>query len=298
PEIDVQGAGVTIDDGDTTPSAVDDTEFGEANISNGSVEKEFTIKNNGTRQLSLSGTPLVMVSGVNAADFSVISFPDSTIAAAGSTTFTVRFDPGNTGPRSATLTIGNDDSNENPYNFSIQGTGTTPEINVQGNSVTITDGDTTASVSDHTDFGSADITAGTVNRTFTIENLGSSSLTLSGSPLVAVGGTNSADFSIVSNPASQIASGGSATFTVRFDPSQSGQRTATLSIANNDSDENPYNFNIKGTGSSAPEIDVQGAGVTIDDGDTTPSAVDDTEFGEANISNGSVEKEFTIKNNG
>jgi hypothetical protein len=42
--------------------------------------------------------------------------------------------------------------------------------------------------------------------------------------------------------------GGTTTFTVRFDPSATGTRSATLSIANNDADENPYDFAIQGAG--------------------------------------------------
>ena len=47
-----------------------------------------------------------------------------------------------------------------------------------------------------------------------------------------------------------------------------------LSFANNDSDENPYNFtimaNVSGT-SGPPEIDVLGNLISIADGDTTQS---------------------------
>ncbi|MCP4747358.1 MAG: choice-of-anchor D domain-containing protein, partial [Desulfobacteraceae bacterium] len=221
------------------------------------VEKEFTIKNNGSGQLSLSGSPLVAVSGVNAADFSVISFPDSTIAAAGSTTFTVRFDPGNTGLRSATLTIGNDDSDENPYNFSIQGMGkivvvSEPEMSVEGGGdVIIADGDDTPSPDDDTDFGSADISNVEVLRTFTIKNSGTGPLDLSGTPKISISGDHAADFSVSSEPESSVEAGGSTIFQVTFDPGDTGARSATLSIVNNDSDENPYNFNIQGTGGQA-----------------------------------------------
>jgi hypothetical protein len=38
------------------------------------------------------------------------------------------------------------------------------------------------------------------------------------------------------------------TFVVTFNPSTAGTRTASLSIANNDADENPYNFDIQGAG--------------------------------------------------
>jgi hypothetical protein len=41
---------------------------------------------------------------------------------------------------------------------------------------------------------------------------------------------------------------------VVFSPSDTGVRTAAISIANNDDDENPYNFAIRGTGTTEPII--------------------------------------------
>jgi len=124
-----------------------------------------------------------------------------------------------------------------------------PEMNIQGNSVNIVDNDATPDTGDHTDFGSTDVSGGTVVRTFTIQNTGTAALSLTcSSPYVVVGGTHAADFSVTAIPSSSIAASGSTTFNVTFDPSASGLRSATLSIANNDADENPYNFSIQGTG--------------------------------------------------
>lgn len=55
-----------------------------------------------------------------------------------------------------------------------------PEIAVSGNSTEISDGDTTPSAADHTDFGSVLAAGGTVVRTFTIANSGSGALNLTG----------------------------------------------------------------------------------------------------------------------
>jgi hypothetical protein len=135
-------------------------------------------------------------------------------------------------------------------------TGGTPEVDVLGKGDSITDGDSTPSTSDDTNFGSADITTGVVDHTFTIRNTGSGDLSLTGSPKVVVGGTNAADFSVTTPPAtSTVASGGgTTTFVVRFDPSAVGLRSATISIANDDADENPYNFAIQGTGTEPRKI--------------------------------------------
>jgi hypothetical protein len=109
-----------------------------------------------------------------------------------------------------------------------------PEINIQGNGTTIDDGEVTPSASDHTDFGSADVSSGTVIRTFTIENSGTGPLNL-GSDAESLSGD--ADFTVTAQPSITVAVNSSTTFQVTFDPSVTGVRSATVSVANNDGDE-------------------------------------------------------------
>ncbi|MBV1889228.1 MAG: choice-of-anchor D domain-containing protein, partial [Proteobacteria bacterium] len=252
PEINIQGLAVNITDGDTTPSVTDNTDFGSVDTAIGTNPNTFTIQNTGTSALTLTGaSPYVVVSGTHAADFTITANPTTPIATSGSTTFTITFNPSADGLRTAALSIANDDTDENPYNFNIQGTGFTPapEINIQGNAVTIVDGDTTPIVGDDTDFGSVLVASGTQANTFTIQNTGTATLNLTAaSPYVTISGTNAADFTVTSNPSNSIASSGNTTFTITFDPNAAGLRTASVSIANDDSDENPYNFDIQGTG--------------------------------------------------
>ncbi|MEZ4939657.1 MAG: HYR domain-containing protein [Saprospiraceae bacterium] len=126
-----------------------------------------------------------------------------------------------------------------------------PEINLKGNGLSIADGDVTPDVADHTDFEDACVNGGTVVRTFTIENTGTADLTIPAAG-ITLSGANMADFTVggISLPA-VIAASGSTTFTVTFDPSAAGLRSASLSITNDDADENPYNFDIQGTGNAA-----------------------------------------------
>ncbi|MDO8540474.1 MAG: choice-of-anchor D domain-containing protein [Opitutaceae bacterium] len=253
PEINVQGNGANIADGDTTPTTTDHTDFGSADINSVTVTRTYTVQNTGSATLSV-GT--VTISGTNAADFTVTAQPATSVAAGGSTTFSVQFDPSADGLRTASLSFTNDDADESPYDFAIQGTGTSsPEINVQGNAVTIADGDTTPATADDTDFGSADINGVTITRTYTVQNTGSATLSVG---TVTISGTNAADFTVTAQPATNVAAGGSTTFGVLFDPSADGLRTASLSFSNGDADENPYDFAIQGTGTS---------GIIVDDGD-------------------------------
>src|SRR5581483_292094 len=62
-----------------------------------------------------------------------------------------------------------------------------------------------------------------------------------------------ADFTVTTQPASPVAAlNGTTTFVITFVPGAAGLRTATVSIANDDADENPYTFAIQGTGTPQP----------------------------------------------
>jgi hypothetical protein len=97
------------------------------NATSGTVVRTFTIQNTGNATLNLSAPTL---SGANASDFAISSAPAGSVAANGSTTFQITFDPSAAGVRTATVSIGNDDSDEDPYTFAIQGTGTLPVPNL------------------------------------------------------------------------------------------------------------------------------------------------------------------------
>ncbi len=136
------------------------------------------------------------------------------------------------------------------YEITVEATYTllTPEMNVKGNSTSIVDGDSTPAVADDTDYGS--ITVGIDHdHIFTVENVGSADLALTNSsPFVIVGGSHAADYSIAVAPTTPVTAAYTTTFTCRFTPGATGTRSATLSINNDDADENPYNWSIEGTG--------------------------------------------------
>ncbi|WP_323762000.1 beta strand repeat-containing protein, partial [Maricaulis sp.] len=244
-EINVKGNSVSIPDGDSLPIVSDHTIFPSVDVAAGLTSRTFTIENLGTGPLGVTN---VAISGTHSADFSVIASPAASVAAGGSTTFQVRFDPSATGVRQATITITNDDADEASYDFAVQGTGSTaPEITLSDSSgaVDIPHNDTSPSGAKGSDFGSTSVDGGTVSATFRIDNVGSADLTL-GANAVSISG--STDFTVTAQPASTIISGASSTFTIEFDPSVAGSGSATASIANNDSDEAPYLFALTGTG--------------------------------------------------
>jgi hypothetical protein len=119
------------------------------------------------------------------------------------------------------------------------------EINLQGNAISIADGDATPSSTDHTDFGSVLACSGTLVRSFTIQNLGTVALSLSGATIT---GPQATDFVVTTLPDTTVAVGGSTTIQVTFDPSATGLRTAILNIQSADCNEGTYNIAIQGTG--------------------------------------------------
>jgi hypothetical protein len=280
-EINIQGNATTIVDGDTSPSTTDYTDFGAVDASSGTGTKTFTIQNTGGTTLTIGA---ISFSGTDAADFTVTTNPSASLSGGGSTTFVVTFNPSALGLRTATISIGNDDTDENPYDYSIQGTGTEQEINILGNATSIADGDTTPGLNDWSDFGSLDASLGTIIKTFTIQNTGSSTLTIG---TISLSGTNASEFAITTTPTPTVAAYSSTTFAITFNPSIIGTKTATITIINNDTDENPYDFAIQGTGTQT-FFDSDGDGIydNIDIDDDNDGILDATEETNCNNANG------------
>ncbi len=230
PEIDVLGNGMSIADGDMAPSAEDHTDFGGAHITGVGINRLFTIKNTGNANLNL-GT--AVITGMHPGDFTVEVQPDPIVPPGGMTTLRVRFDPVLPGLREAKVEIPNDDADENPYDFAIQGTGTAPEIEVVDFAATF--------------FGDVPVDGRMVTHTFTIRNLGNKDLSVG---TVTIIGTHAADFMVTDQPDAVVPPGGMTTFDVKFDPSAPGLREATVRIPNDDLDENPYDFAVQGTGTT------------------------------------------------
>ncbi len=162
-----------------------------------------------------------------------------------------------------------------------------PEMNILGNTIiTIVDGSTTPSLTDKTDFGSVDFNSGSTVKTYIIENLGTVTLNIG---TVSITGLNSADFSILTSPSATVAAGGNTTFSILFNPSSINLKIATVSIINDDSDENPYDFAIEGTGIQS-FFDSDGDGVldNIDVDDDNDGILDLTEENYCKSSNGNI----------
>ncbi|MEW6078257.1 MAG: choice-of-anchor U domain-containing protein [Thermodesulfobacteriota bacterium] len=130
------------------------------------------------------------------------------------------------------------------------------------------------------DFGFV-LVSGTAGPTvFTIENNGADVLNLTGDPKIVKGGANPGDFivdetatvsPVIPSGAGNVANfvlpqPAGTTFTIAFTPLAGGLRSATISIANDDPDEDPYTFTVQGTGTvpNPPDTDGDGVDDTLD----------------------------------
>lgn len=168
-----------------------------------------------------------------------------------------------------------------------------PEVNVQGNAVSIPSGNTAVSAGDNTDFGTINVNTN-LSKAFVIQNTGTGTLVISE---MFRSGTNAGDFTIV-GPAFpwNIAPGASQTFSVSFNSPVAGVRNATISAMSNDLDETLYSYAIRATAASV-EINIQGNNVNIVDGSSNVSAADNTDYGMV-MGGVAMSKVFNIQNTG
>ncbi|MEM7393126.1 MAG: choice-of-anchor D domain-containing protein, partial [Verrucomicrobiota bacterium] len=119
-----------------------------------------------------------------------------------------------------------------------------PDMQVLGiNGTEIADG-SSPDADKGSDFGTVETFR---DHTFTIRNLALGTLRLNGAPVISITGSNAADFVVFQAPADpNLTVAESTTFIIRFSPGGAGVRTALLTIQNNDPDEAPYTFQLRG----------------------------------------------------
>ena len=239
-----------VQNGSTSASIDNGTDFGTAITGSSAINHTFTIKNTGNLDLNLTDTPAVTITGDNV--FSISTQPSSTTIAGGaSTTFAVSFNPSADGNYTATVSFANNDTNANPYTFVVKGAASStsaPAMQVIGNGNIIQNGSTTPDPANNTDFGSVNLNT-TVTFIYTIGNSGNDTLNLTGSTdLVAISGSN--DFEVTQQPTiTTLAPGDTATFSIAFTPTAANVIQADIEIASNDPGA-PYKFKIQGTGTN------------------------------------------------
>jgi hypothetical protein len=121
---------------------------------------------------------------------------------------------------------------------------------------------------------------GNASQTFTIRNVGTGDLDVSGSSLT---GGDAAQFAITQGGAPfTVTPGGTHNVIVRFAPTSGGTKATTLRLTSDDPDESPFDVSLSGVGTTAPDI-----------------AVAPTSHNYGNVPVGtSVTRSFTVSNTG
>ncbi len=257
PEISVQDA-----TNSTLLSGSGTKHFGSTSQGGAALTETFTVKNSGNTDLSLdpNGDGLPDISISDTVNFTLTTTSTATSLtkygeAGSSTTFLIQLNSTNSGYHTATVTIGNSDTDESSYTFTVTGNvkaaaTVAPEINVKIEGVNYANSSTYA-------FGSVLRNTSSGAATFTIQNLGNATLTISSIT------PSAAPFTYGGTPGASLAPGASTTFTVAFDPTAGGGFGDSVVINNNDGDEGAYTINLSGTGvepnvnvlpNSAPEL--------------------------------------------
>lgn len=279
PEISVSVFGEEI--GGITDGQSNPINFGSANQNADEPTVTFVVRNTGDALLTV-GTPSVP------SGYSLVEPLSGPLPPGQSDEFTVALSTGSPGTKNGSISFSNNDSNENPFNFPITGNVIAPPapeitVSLQGGG-SISDGQSSS-----IDFGAIDQGGPGGSKTFVVKNDGDATLTL-GTPTLPSG------YSLTSSLAQTLDPGASDTFQVTLSSFAAGTKTGSISFSNNDANENPFNFPIKGTvnAPAAPEISVsvQG-GSSITDG--TSNAVS---FGTIQQGAAGASKTFVVKNDG
>lgn len=210
----------------------------------------ITVKNVGAATLTLSAA----ISGTDSTSFAY-SFAATSVAAGGSTTLNVSFHPTSINGKVGVLTITSNDPDHTTTIINLEGTGgNSQEIQVEYGTVL------TSNVG-VIDFGSI-LLGATATRRFVITNIGHTDLSITG---ITKTGTDTSKYTVSSLRASttglvvtypyDLAEAQSAYFDVTFAPAVTTEPSfATISIANNDADRNPFLINVTGSGDVANSL--------------------------------------------
>ncbi len=107
-----------VENGSTIPSSANGTDFG-SGLPGAQITGSLRVYNDGAVPLTISN---ISTTGVHAVEFEILSYP-AVVSPGQESNIVIRFTPGDTGIRTATLAIDNNDPDNTPYTFAVKGFG-------------------------------------------------------------------------------------------------------------------------------------------------------------------------------
>jgi len=243
PIVAVKGNGTSINNGATTTSSTDGTYFGEF-INGDTVTNSFSVENEGTLELVLTGGPTATLSG--SADFTIVQYPTSPIPPGSNSILSIAYNPSAWNETDvATVSIPNNDANftfdvaaDTVANLPIMEVAESlyPDLYLSSSEE--------PSLEKVTDIGTFYPGWGAVTSLVQVGNVG-----LSGVPdlIVSVTGTSGdPEFTVLPLDMTTISGGTNATLPIVYIPSEeAGTHNISVSITHNNTEHHPSPFVLK-----------------------------------------------------
>jgi hypothetical protein len=202
--------------------------FGSQTQGTTSTAQGVTLTNTGTAALILTS---ISVTGTNASDFSEADTCGGVVTVNGSCTINVTFTPSASGSRTASVSVA-DNASGSPQSAALTGTGLAGQVSLAPSSLT---------------FASQAVGTTSNAQSVTVTNTGNATFTISG---ISLTGANPGDYSETTNCGSSLVQNASCTIIVKFSPTATGIRQASISIADSLA-SSPQTVSLTGTGSGA-----------------------------------------------
>jgi hypothetical protein len=188
-----------------------------------SAAMSATLTNVGSTAFTLTS---INITGEDAGDFSQTNTCGASVGAGSSCTISVTFMPTNGGTRTASVSI-SDNGGGSPQTVALSGTGTVVELSASS-----------------LNFGNVMVGKISKPQIVVLTNVGSTTLTITS---IKTTGADPGDFSVSNTCGGSVAGGAACNIVVRFIPTQTGLRTADVSITDNGGGS-PQQIKLSGTG--------------------------------------------------